>query len=318
VKFANLLRQIYVVKHHLKEKGLFMVSAACRSFGGAFCAGAVLLISFSAEAQNLFVSRDNTLYEFTSGGAYSTFATEPGDAVGLAFNSAGDLFVPDSDNGTITEIAPNGTPSTFASGLETPTVLAFNSAGDLFVSDIGASAIYEFTPDGVRSTFATGLAAIYGLAFNSAGNLFVAANSDIYQFTPNGVRSVFASVPGEGLEGLAFNSAGNLFWRLAAPSATSMNSRLTGCKAPLPPGWMSLLAWRLTTRATCLCRILGAGFTSMSSRRTECEVPSTPVWVLLDWPSKGKPCPCLNHRLWLCWPSVVPFSSSAAQASPAS
>ena len=195
----------------MKTKSNSISSAVCHSFGGVVCAGAVLLISTSAQAQNLFMSSDTTIYEFTPGGAYSTFATESGDALGLAFNSTGDLFVPNSDNGTIAEIAPNGTQRTFASRLSYPTALAFNSAGNLFVSDMGASAIYEFTPDGVRSTFATGLYDPYGLAFNSAGDLFADGSSSVYEFTPSGVRSTFASVPGEGLGGLAFNSAGDLF-----------------------------------------------------------------------------------------------------------
>jgi DNA-binding beta-propeller fold protein YncE len=44
---------------------------------------------------------------------------------GLAFNSAGDLFVANSGNGTITEITPGGQQTTFASRLSNPTFLAF-------------------------------------------------------------------------------------------------------------------------------------------------------------------------------------------------
>src|ERR1035438_5581363 len=159
----------------MKTKFKIPICAARCSFGGVICAGAVLLVAPTAQAQNLFVSIGPTIYEFTPGGAYSTFATQSGNALELAFNSAGDLFVPNTGNGTITEISPSGTQSTFASGLETPTALAFNSAGDLFVADAGTGSngnIYEYTPDGVRSTFASGLSVNYGLAFNSADNLF--------------------------------------------------------------------------------------------------------------------------------------------------
>jgi hypothetical protein len=62
-----------------------------------------------------------------------------------------------SDTGHIYEFTPNGIESTFAYGLSTPIGLAFNSAGNLFVSCIGDSSIYEFTPDGKRSTFVSGL-----------------------------------------------------------------------------------------------------------------------------------------------------------------
>ena len=58
-----------------------------------------------------------------------------GDPAGLAFNSAGNLFVGSAGNGTITEITPDGTQSTFASGFYELCGLAFNSADDLFAAD---------------------------------------------------------------------------------------------------------------------------------------------------------------------------------------
>ena len=60
-------------------------------------------------------------------------------------------------SGNIYEFTPGGARSTFASGLDSPGGLAFNSAGDLFVADSDSGNIYEFTPDGVQSTFASGL-----------------------------------------------------------------------------------------------------------------------------------------------------------------
>lgn len=163
-------------------------------------------------AQGLFATADSQIYDFSSAGTPRLFATvQPGNADGIAFDEAGNLFVPNSNDGTILEIAPDGAETTFASGFVSPSALAFNSAGDLFVSDVGTMAIYEITPEGQRSTFATGLYVPYGMVFNSAGNLFVASESAIYEFTPSGAKSTFASVPGEGIAGLAFDSAGNLF-----------------------------------------------------------------------------------------------------------
>ena len=59
--------------------------------------------------------------------------------------------------------------------------LAFDSAGNLFVAWLiggpGTGRIYKFTPNGVRTTFASGLLLNHnGLAFDRAGNLFVAAD----------------------------------------------------------------------------------------------------------------------------------------------
>jgi sugar lactone lactonase YvrE len=91
-------------------------------------------------------------------------------------------------------------PSAF--GDSAPVGLAFDSAGNLFVStegDPGNDTILEFTPDGMESTFATDLTTPRGLAFDGSGNLFVAESNpapdgDILKFAPGGgAPTVFAS-----------------------------------------------------------------------------------------------------------------------------
>jgi hypothetical protein len=102
---------------------------------------------------------------------------------GLAFNSTGDLFA--ADSGNIFEYTPGGARSTFASGLDITYGLAFNSAGNLFVGDIGTltSSIYEYTPGGDKSIFAFGVNDPVGLAFqpvpepSALGLLAVAATA---------------------------------------------------------------------------------------------------------------------------------------------
>ena len=82
--------------------------------------------------------------------------------------------------------------STFGSGGRGPHGLAFDSAGNLFVASTGSGVIYEITPDGAQSIFASGLSAPYGLAFDRAGDLFEADlnSGNIYEFTPDGARSL--------------------------------------------------------------------------------------------------------------------------------
>jgi hypothetical protein len=207
----------------MKTKFKSSIRATCHLFGGAVCAGAVMLISTSAQAQNLFVSDyandtvgSGNIYEYMPSGVQSTFASGLSGPAGLAFNSAGDLFEADELSGNIYEFTPGGVQSAFASGLPNPNGLAFDSAGNLFVSCLGGQAgtqiIVKITPSGVQSTFASGLYYPYALAFNSAGDLFEADQNsgNIYEFTPGGTRSTFAS----GLYypyALAFDSAGNLF-----------------------------------------------------------------------------------------------------------
>ena len=147
---------------------------------------------------------------------------------GLAFDSAGDLFVAtnffsgDTSQPAVKEITSRGNritlgrlPNTFfASGL------AIGSSGNVFVMGEAAnftSTIFEFTPGGTRSVFGTLPGQGFGLAFDSAGNLFAADSSDqmIVKFTSGGTSSIFAGptafTSNSGPTGLAFDSAGNLF-----------------------------------------------------------------------------------------------------------
>ena len=193
--------------------------------------GAVILICSSASADNLFVSSADSesglghIYEFTPNGVRSTFASGLNYAYGLAFDTAGKLFVTAD---AIYKFTPDGVRTRFASG--PAGTLACDSTGNLFVatgdSDLyefpinGSGKIYKFTAAGVRSTFASGLDLPTALGFDSAGNLFVAdvrtairdrtLGGAIYKFTAAGVRTTFAS----GLtnpEALAFDNVGNLF-----------------------------------------------------------------------------------------------------------
>ena len=201
----------------------------------AICTLAMSITS-RAQAQNLFESDASSghIYEFTPGGARSTFASGLSSPAGLAFDSAGNLF--EADSGTylfchIYEFTPGGAQSTFASGLSSLRGLAFDSAGNLFAADadggVGLGDIYKFTPGGARSTFASGLHP-EGLAFDSAGNLFATEfdSGQIYKFTPGGAQSTFAS----GLSSpasLAFQVPEPATWSLLILGAVAL---LGGCR----------------------------------------------------------------------------------------
>jgi hypothetical protein len=210
---SNTIASMPGLNAPLKTKCKSIIRAACHSFSGAVCAGAVLLIASSAQAQNLFEADrgSGNIFTFTPGGVQTTFASGLNAPLGLAFNSAGNLFEADYGSGNIYEFTPGGAKSTFATGLGNPEALAFNSAGNLFVS-VQGTGIYEFTPSGAKSTFNSQLSDTTGLAFDSAGNLFVSVynTGNIYKITPGGMQSTFASGLNESW-GLAFNSAGDLF-----------------------------------------------------------------------------------------------------------
>jgi glucose/arabinose dehydrogenase len=158
----------------------------------------------------------NRIDVFTPGASESTFASGLNAPNGLAFNSAGDLFVADHGSGNIYEYI-GSVRSTFATGLTDLGELAFDPAGNLYASEKSLNTIVEFAPNGTPSTFATGLNIPVGLAFNSAGDLFVANSANevsgagsVTEITPGGQRNTIAS----GLTGpvsLAFDQPGDLF-----------------------------------------------------------------------------------------------------------
>ena len=73
----------------------FSTISVLHSLGGTVYAVTVLLAGFSMPAQNLFEADygSGNIYEFTPGGAKSTFASGLGYPEAVAFNNAGDLFV---------------------------------------------------------------------------------------------------------------------------------------------------------------------------------------------------------------------------------
>jgi sugar lactone lactonase YvrE len=211
----------------MKAKYKSLIHVAGHSLGGAVCAGAILLIASSVEAQNLFVTTGTNVIEITPGGVQSTFATGFVQPTALAFDTAGNLYLSDCAGnnsqigydpmGYVYKFTPGGVRSTFAANpLEFPVGLAFDSAGNLYVGDGGGNdGVYRFTPNGIVTTnFYHTSTGPYGIAFDNAGDMFatIDASGSIYEFT-NGIETeqgIFTSGLSSPL-GLAFDNAGNLY-----------------------------------------------------------------------------------------------------------
>jgi mucin-19 len=148
---------------------------------------------------------------------------------GVVADSAGNLYVTDSNNNRIRKITPAGVVSTFAGtnygfadGTGTaamfrwPSGIAIDSAGTLYVTDYGSQTVRMITAGGVVTTIAgsdqtsgstdgTGSGARFnfggtvdGIAVDSAGNIYVADanNHTIRKIAPGGVVTTFAGTAG--------------------------------------------------------------------------------------------------------------------------
>ncbi len=126
------------------------------------------------------------------------------------------IFVSNFQSNTVQGFALTGTNLGIFCKVTKATGLAFDSAGNLFVaSDESPYSILKFTPDGTGSIFATaGLKAPHAMVFDQIGNLYVANTNgnNIERITPAGVNSVFADV-NDGVvhpADLSFDATGNL------------------------------------------------------------------------------------------------------------
>jgi len=194
---------------------------------------------------NIYVSdsANYTVRKVTASGVVTTVAGTPGTSGstdgpvatalfsgvgGVAFDSAGNLYVADSGNYTIRKISTAGVVSTLAgvagmraesdgSGSQArfydPQNLAVDSAGNIYVADGQGDAVRKITPAGVVTTLAgtattsgsadgTGSAALFndptGIAVDASGNVYVAdlGNDTVRKITPGGVVTTVAGAPG--------------------------------------------------------------------------------------------------------------------------
>ena len=209
-------------KHGKPMQGRWCLPPMLLALCGLFVSGSV-----RAHADMVYVSfggNSNTIGTFDSAqaGGDSTFGTFPStnlaNATGIAFDTAGYLYVANANNGTITKFDPAGNASQFASGvsLSAPSGLAFDQFGYLYVSNDNGQ-IVKISPAGTGTVFATITGKPAGLAFDSLGNLYVAdsLNSQIIQISSTGNKNLFADNNGfttlNKPMGLTFDARGDLY-----------------------------------------------------------------------------------------------------------
>ena len=227
---------------------------------------------------NVFVadSENDEIRMVTQGGEVSTIAGSPGNVgsvdgtgtnaqfyfpQGVAVDSAGNVYVADTDNYTIRMIARVGADcvvSTIAGSagnygsadgtgtnamFSFPKSVAVDSSGDVYVADSWNNSIRKITPVGTNWVVSTiaGSAGIYGsvdgtgtnaqfyfpygIAVDRAGNLYVAeaGNDTIRKITPVGTNWVVSTIGGlPGIPGSA-DGAGNAA-RFSGPFGIAVDS----------------------------------------------------------------------------------------------
>ncbi|MGA9777252.1 MAG: PEP-CTERM sorting domain-containing protein [Limisphaerales bacterium] len=203
-------------------------------------------------AGNLYATVGSGIEKFNSSGIGTVFASSGVSApTGMAFDSAGNLFVANNGNQTIEEFSSLGVGSVYASlGAVATYGLACDSTGNLYVPTGNDNQIEEFNPSlGTWSSFASGLPLLdypANLTFDSAGSLYVVNinSANIAKFNSSGGGSVFASFGATVPWGLACDSADNLY-TVVGNTIEEFNSSGVGMNfASLEPTYHPALAFQ--------------------------------------------------------------------------
>ena len=151
-------------------------------------------------------------------------AAQLSSPAGLAFDSAGSLYIADSGNNRIRKLAAGvittvlGPDAAGNSPLDLPTAVVVDSAGDLYIADYGNDRIQLLTSLGSVSTV-PGVGR--DLALDSAGNLFVASWSYLMELAPSLALQTIAGNGSYPFRGDGSNAASA---RLNGPVAVALDS----------------------------------------------------------------------------------------------
>jgi len=182
----------------------------------------------------------------------------------IAFDSAGNLYIPEYGGNRVRKVSPNGTITTVVgtgitgysgdggpaskASLNAPKAVVADSSGNIFIADTGNARIRKVDPSGTITLFAN----IYAeaLATDAIGNIYASDFNVIWKITPAGSASIFAgnqSCFGYGGDdgpatqaclflpnGVAVDNAGNVYimdtqnWRIRKVDTSGIISTIAG------------------------------------------------------------------------------------------
>ena len=130
---------------------------------------------------------------------------------GVAFDTAGNLYVTELDNSRVRKVSPEGTISTVAGGgqneprpvdgipaaeaqLADVSFLTLSGAGDLFVTGFFSNRLWKVSAEGWITTLQDQITGPTGVAVDAAGNLFIAdhGRDRVQRITADGSISTMA------------------------------------------------------------------------------------------------------------------------------
>jgi sugar lactone lactonase YvrE len=149
---------------------------------------------------------------FGPGGAQSKVGSNFVSPKGVAVDSAGNLYVADTDLQEVFKVTASGTQTKVGSGLMVPQAVAVDGAGNVYIGDVQAHVVYKVTPRGVQTAVGTGFYMPMGVAVDGVGNVYVADPwiDVVSEITPSGTQTSVGSgynTP----EGVAVDVAGNVY-----------------------------------------------------------------------------------------------------------
>ncbi len=163
---------------------------------------------------------------FPSNTTITTLGSGFSQPLGLARDSAGNVFVADTGNNAVKEILAAGgytTVNTLGTGFSSPKGVAVDGAGNVFVADAGNNAVKEIVAAGGYTTVnPLGGSFIFsgptGVAVDGSGNVYVADNgsSSVYEMSPGCTASSCVTTLGSpggfgSAAGVAVDASGNVY-----------------------------------------------------------------------------------------------------------